>query len=118
MAVLTKQTFTSQTNVVTKTDLNAGPHSLTWSANTYLVFDNSEVGSITVNIVGDGVTTKTFTGYGDVTVSTGFDVVVGAGSSVVVPLNTISAYLGDQLNNVTLAVTGSTAPNLAFVYLR
>jgi len=57
-------------------------------------------------------------GYGDVTVSAGFDIEVGAGETVVVPLNTINAFLGAVKNNVTLTVTGSTGASLAFVYWR
>lgn len=118
MAVLTKQTFTDQTNTVLKEDLNAAPHTLLWEANSYLVFENNEAVPLTINLLGDGVTTINCSGYGDVTVSAGFDVVVAAGDTVVVSLNTVNAFLGAQKNNVTLTVTGSTAADLAFVYWR
>ncbi len=118
MAVLTKQSFTNQTNVATKADLNAGPHTLLWEPNTSLVFESAEIGSLTINVVGDNVTTVPCNGYGNVTVSAGFDIVVGAGETVVVPLNTINAFLGAVKNNVTLTVTGSTGASLSFVYWR
>ena len=118
MAALTKQTFTDQFSAATKTDLNTGPHTLAWEPNTFLVFESAEAGSLTINAVGDNVTTVPCNGYGDVTVSGGFDITVNSGETVVVPLNTISAFLGAVKNNVTLTVTGSTGASLAFVYWR
>ena len=118
MAALTRNIFSNQENTATKTDLNTGPHTLAWESGTELVFESSEVGSLTINVIGDGVTTVPCAGYGSVDVSSGFDVTLGAGSTVVVPLKTISAFLGANKNNVTLTITGSTAADLAYVYWR
>lgn len=116
MAALIKNTFPNQENTVTKEDLNTAPHTLAWETNTYLVFESSEAVPLTINVIGDGVTTVPCAGYGDADVSLGFDVTLGAGDTVVVPLSTISAFLGGLKNNVTLTVTGSTGSDLAYVY--
>jgi hypothetical protein len=116
MAALTRNTFTGQQNTVTKEDLNAGPHTLPWLPNTSLVFESTEALTLTINAIGDGVTTVPCSGYGDVDVSAGFDISLTTGDTVVVPLSSISAFLGQAKNNVTLTVTGSTAADLAFVY--
>lgn len=118
MASLTKQTFTNQVNIIAKEDLNTAPHTLAWESSTFLVFENNELVPLTINLLGDGVTSVGFAGYGDVTVSGGFDVIVPAGDTVTVPLNSVSKFLGAQNNNVTISVTGSTAADLAFVYWR
>jgi len=116
MAALTRNTFPEQENTATKLDLNSGPHTLAWVTDSYLVFESAETGSLTINAIGDGVSTVPCVGYGDVDVSLGFDITLTAGDTVVVPLSAISAFLGGMKNNVTLTVTGSTAPSLAYVY--
>jgi hypothetical protein len=57
-----------------------------------LVLRNTTGGSLTVTIDGDGGTTVAVPGIGNVTVSGGYAIVVGAGLSVAVVLNTVSAY--------------------------
>jgi hypothetical protein len=59
-----------------------------------LVIRNPTGGSLTLKIDGDGGSTVNAAqlGLGSVTVSAGYDIVVGAGLSVAVVLGTISAY--------------------------
>ncbi len=57
-----------------------------------LVLRNPTGGSLTLKIDGDGGTTVNVPGVGVVSVSGGFDIVVGAGLSRAVELSKISAY--------------------------
>lgn len=57
-----------------------------------LVLRNPTGGSLTLKIDGDGGTTVAVAGIGTVSVSGGFDIVVGAGLSVAVVLSTIKHY--------------------------
>lgn len=117
MTEITKQTFPNQKNIVVKTDLNEGNHTLKFQTGSYLVIESNETLELTINILGDGVTTVDCQGYGDIDVSSGFDVTINKGETVVVTLNTISSYLGSSGNTVTVSTTGSTSPDLAFIYL-
>lgn len=57
-----------------------------------LVLRNTTAGSLTVTVDGDGGTTVSVPGLGNVSVAAGYAIVVGAGLSVAVVLSTISAY--------------------------
>ena len=57
-----------------------------------LVVRNPTGGSLTLKIDGDAGTTVNVPGIGVVTVSGGYDIVVGAGLTFAVVLSTISAY--------------------------
>lgn len=57
-----------------------------------LVLRNPTGGSLTLKIDGDGGTTVAVNGIGAVSVSGGYDIVVGAGLSVAVILSTIKHY--------------------------
>ena len=69
-----------------------------------LVLDNVTGGALTVVIDGDGGTTVSVDGVGDVDVSSGFSTAsIAAGSKVAIPLYSINKYLQG-----TIAVTGGT----------
>lgn len=57
-----------------------------------LVIRNPTGGSLTLKIDGDGGTTVAVPGLGNVSVSGGYDIVVGAGLSRAVRLSSIGAY--------------------------
>lgn len=57
-----------------------------------LVLRNPTGGSLTLNIDGDGGTTVTFPGLPNVSVASGFSIVVPASESRAVVLSTIAAY--------------------------
>ncbi len=67
---------------------------ITFSANRVqlLVIRNPTGGSLTLKIDGDGGTTVAVPGLGNVSVSGGYDIVIGAGLSRAVRLSTISGY--------------------------
>ena len=67
---------------------------ITFAANRrqLLVLRNPTGGSLTLKIDGDGGTTVNVPGVGVVSVSGGFDIVVGAGLSRAIELSKISAY--------------------------
>jgi hypothetical protein len=57
-----------------------------------LVLRNTTVGSLTCTVDGDGGTTVNLPGAPAISVSAGYDIVVGAGLSKAVVLSTINAY--------------------------
>lgn len=77
-----------------------------------LILRNATGGPLTVNIDGDGATTKAVAGLGaDVDVSGGFDTsAIADGTTRAIPLTTISAYLSG-----TIAVTGGTGITAALL---
>lgn len=77
-----------------------------YNANTkpVLYLNNVTAGALTPNIDGDGGTTHPCSGIGDIDVSGGLTLAsIGAGATVAIPLNSISAYLKG-----TITVTGGT----------
>jgi hypothetical protein len=80
--------FAAAISTLTSSDtitFNAGKKQL-------LVLRNPTGGSLTLKIDGDGGTTVAVNGIGPVSVSGGYDIVVGAGLSVAVVLGTIKHY--------------------------
>lgn len=67
---------------------------ITFAANRrqLLVVRNPTAGSLTLKIDGDGGTTVSVPGIGNVNVANGYDIVIGAGLSRAVILSSISAY--------------------------
>lgn len=117
--VVNKPLANESTNITPNIlDLNNAPHSFAFNdSKQTLTIENNEVGSITVNLLGDGQVTAECPGIGTVTVSAGKDFIVAAGDTVIINTPRISGYLGAKGNNVVVAVTGSTAPALAFAWL-
>lgn len=110
---------TSGATTITKTTLT-GTDDLLYKPGTAqrLVVENTGASTPTINIDGDLATTINCGGLGNpVDVSGGFDVALTAsgtaGDTVILPLNTISAYLAATGN--LPAVTGGTADVVAYI---
>ena len=121
MTLLVKnQPFTAALVNVTANilDLNAGPHALTFNKHSQeLVIENNEAVPLTINLLGDGVTSFNCPGVGTVDLSAGVDLVVPAGATATIYTAKVSEYCGATGNNTVLTVTGSTAPSLGYVWL-
>lgn len=119
MAALTvNKPFDEAETVLVKEDLNSAPHTFTYNPYQQVLYiDNGEAVPLTINVLGDGVTTTKCEGYGDIDVSLGLDVVVAAGDTETLYTRAREAYMGASGNVVTVTVTGSTAPALAFAWL-
>lgn len=104
MATITATDMTgSEDRAVTVTTLGASD-TFTYNANKdpVLILNNVTGGALTPNIDGDGGSTVTVAGIGDVDVSGGFTTdSIAAGDTVAIPLNSISKYLQG-----TITVTG------------
>ena len=95
--------------VLTKLDLDSGPHSFTFvDHNQMLCIENNEVGNLTINILGDGVTVANCSGLDPIDVSLGYFFVLAAGAEAKLYTSTRKAYLGKNGNNVSVTVTGAT----------
>jgi len=104
---LAAQTTNITTNIL---DLSAGPHALTFvGSKQILTIRNGDVGSITVNLLGDGVTTFNCPGLGPQNVSAGQDIVVVAGDTVDVLVPSFGGFMGADGNNVVVTITGATS---------
>lgn len=107
---------TAAETVISKLDLNAGPHTFTYSGfSQYLSIDNGEAGSVTVNILGDGVTVATCAGLDPIDVSAGYDFVIATGTEEKLQLTTRSGYLGGNGNSVDVTVTGATGLSFGWI---
>lgn len=101
---------------ITKLDLSGGPHAFTFvDHNQKLIVENGEVGSVTVNVLGDGVTIANCSGLEPIDVSSGFDFVIPAGDSISLFTSKRKGYLGTDGNAVVATITG--AAGLAFGWI-
>ena len=108
----------AETTVLSTLDLNAAPHSLAFkNYHQTLTIANGEAVPLTINLLGDGVTTVVCPTYGTLDVSGGKDVVVAAGATEAINLPALASWFGADGNTVTVTVTGSTAPALAEAWL-
>ena len=83
----------SGARVVTVTTLGASD-TFTYKSGDELYINNVTAGAITPKLDGDGSTVIPVKGYGDIDVSGGYDVPsIGVGEEVMIPLDTISAFL-------------------------
>lgn len=113
MAVITPTNVTSTTPVaLTKTTLGASDtFAYTQGKTRYLILDNVTAGALTPKVDGDGATTKYLQGVGSITISDGYTFAsIGAGATVIVDLDNISAYLKG-----TITVTGGDGIEAAIV---
>jgi len=102
--------------VLTKLDLSGGPHSFTFTDyNQMLCVQNDEAGSVTVNILGDGVTVANCPGLDPINVSAGYDFVVAAGTEEKLYTSKLKGYLGANSNNVVVSVTGATGSSEGWI---
>lgn len=110
--------FDAAVTTLVKEDLNSGTHTFTYNPHQQVLYvDNGEAAPLTINVLGDGVTTTKCEGYGDIDVSLGLDVVVAAGDTETLYTRAREAYMGASGNVVTVTVTGSTGAGLAFAWL-
>ena len=111
MAQLTvnKPASTAETTIVSE-DPSTGPHTFNYNPQKqFLVFQNEEGAGVTVNILGDGVTTIDPAGLEPIDISGGFDWEVGSGTTETLYTLQRSAYCGANGNNVTVTITGATS---------
>ena len=104
MATIVKTLTTgSGSRAMVETTLTASD-TFTYEAGQLLILRNGTGGGLTVTIDGAGGTTVPVAGIGAVSVATGYSTgVIAAGAAVVIPLDTIAAYLQGAI-----AVTGGT----------
>lgn len=120
MATLTaNKPFDAAETTIVKVDSNAGPHDFIYKDFQQVIYlQNDEAVPLTFNFLGDGVTTAPCTGLPDpINVSAGFDVVVAAGDVATLFTQRAGGYMGAVGNSVAIAVTGSTAPALSFIWM-
>ncbi len=111
----TQSPILSETNI-TKLNLGSGPHSFTYNKNEQVLnVDNREVGSVTVTLSGDNVTTVPIKGMEDQSLSAGYAFVVPTLEHMVLVTSDREKYLGANGNNVVVTVTG--AGSLSDVWL-
>lgn len=94
-----------------KLDLSSdsGLHALTYKESGVLNINCTDAAGITVNLNGDGVSSATCSGYGDLpNIGDGVDVTAADGETIKVELKEYAKYLGASGNNVTVTVTGAT----------
>ncbi len=105
MAAITATTVGTGDTAMTITTLGASD-TFTYDStkNPILILNNVTAGALTVTIDGDGGSTVSVDGVGDVSVASGFATAsIGAGAYSVVRLGTIREYLKG-----TITVTGGT----------
>ena len=97
-------------------DLGAGPHSLTFrNYKQVLTIDNGDAGSITVNLLGDGVTSAQCPGIGIIDLSAGKDFVVASGDTITVNIPRVGEYMGSDGNNVAVTISGATVLSTGYL---
>lgn len=118
MALITPiKPLNAETTIVTKTDLDTDPHTFVFNPSRQVLYiENGEAGSLTINLLGDGVTAFICPGVGSINVSAGKDTIVADGVTTAIHTQRISGYLGANGNSVTLAVTGTTT-GLSFAWI-
>ena len=102
---------------INKLDLSGGPHTFTYNPFKQVLYvENNESGDITVNLLGDSVTSYDCPKYGTIDVSGGYDwVVPNTNSEESLYTITKQAYLGDSGNEVTMTITGATGSSFAYL---
>jgi len=106
----------SAQNSVIPLDLSTGPHTWSYKNGSFtLLVSNGDVASITVNILGAGVTAHDCANVGSIDLSSGKDITCVNGEVTSVQLNQISAYFGDIGNEVTFTITGATSLSTAYI---
>lgn len=119
MALLTvnKPLEAAETTIV-KVDANASPHTFAYNSyNQVIHIENNEAVPLTFNFLGDGITSYTCPEYGTIDVSGGLDVVVAAGEVATLYTRAREAYMGQNGGTVDVTITGSTAADLAYIWI-
>lgn len=118
MTAFTNNTaFTGEQVTLSGLDLNDGPHNFTFNPQRqYLTVVNNDA-DLTLNFLGDGVTSFVCDDAGVIDASGGKDYTVTSGDTDTIYTNKFAGYLGAAGNNVVVTITGSTGAGLAFAYL-
>ena len=100
-------------------DLNSGPHDFLFANKQVMTIENNEAVPLTLTFVGMGATSFFCDGIGNIDTSSGIPFTVAAGNTETIHFNDVRNYFngGKTGSTVTLTVTGSTAPALAFGWL-
>ena len=115
-AIPVNKPLSADETTIVKLDLDSGPHSFTFvNHKQILTIENGEVGAVTVNILGDGVTLTDCPGLDPLNISAGYDLVVPAGDTMTLHTTTRSQYLGVNGNNVVVTVTGASGLALGWL---
>ena len=102
--------LSSAETTIAKLDLASGPHAFTFvNHKQVLTIENGEVGAVTVNILGDGVTVSNCAGLDPISLAAGYDLVVPAGDTMTLHTTTRSQYLGADGNSFVVSVTGAVS---------
>jgi len=110
---LDSETTNLTANILT---LDTGPHSFTFvNHKQVLTIDNGDVGAITVNFLGDGVTSAQCPGIGTISLSAGKDIVIASGDTITVDIPRIGEYMGLAGNNVAVTISGATVLSTAYL---
>lgn len=104
------------TTTISKLDLSGGPHTFEFiDFNQFLVIENNESTSITVNVLGDGVTTANCEGLDPIDVSSGYDIAVAAGDSMALYTSERKGYFGGNKSVVNVTITGATGSSFGWI---
>ncbi len=110
---LDSETTNLTANILT---LDTGPHSFTFrNYKQVMTIINGDVGAVTVNFLGDGVTSAQCPGIGIIDLSAGKDIVVASGDTVTVNIPRIGEYMGADGNNVAVTISGATVLSTAYI---
>lgn len=103
--------LTNAQTTIQKLDLSTGPHAFTYDKSAQVIyFYNGEAsGDLTINLLGNGVTSFVSPQYGTIDVSAGLSITVPNGEIVSLYTFKRASYLGDNGNTVNVTVTGATA---------
>jgi len=118
MAIFTEnKAFSAEQVTLSGLDLNDAPHSFTFNPQRqYLTVVNNDA-DLTLNFLGDGVTSFICEDAGVIDASAGKDYTVTSGDTDTIFTNKFAGYLGNAGNNVVVTITGSTGSGLATAYL-
>jgi len=110
---LDAETTNLTANILT---LDTGPHAFKFkNFKQVMTILNRDVVPITVNYLGDGVTSAQCPGIGTINLGAGKDEVIAAGDTVTVNIPRIGEYMGADGNNVVVTITGATVLSTAFL---
>lgn len=111
MAVITATNFQGQVTTPAVTTLGASD-TFTYQAGMYLIINNVTAGAITPNLDGDGGTTWSAPGIGNIDVTGGYTTEsIAAGSQRIISLDSIKAFMQG-----VVTVTGGDGAEAILVY--
>ena len=119
MATIPTNALLANEVAVTKLDLDSGPHTFTFDPiEQTLQVDNGEAGSLTLNILGSGVTVFDCKGLEQQNVSAGYDFIIPTLEQRSIVTSDYSADTGPLGTLVAVTVTGATGSSFAWLTKR